>query len=255
MIELYPKPEQRIYFASDFHLGIDARDDTQKREQKIVAWLDACKKDAYAIFLVGDLFDFWFEYKHTIPKGYTRFLGKLAELSDAGIELHIFTGNHDLWMFGYFEKELGAKVYHEPQELMIHEQLILIGHGDGVGPGDKGYKMLKRIFTHPFYQWLFHWLHPNIGIGIANFWSGRSRAKANNHEQIFLGEEEWIWSYCKEMQKRKAHAYYLFGHRHLPLTLEVPPGGTYINLGEWLHSYSYAIYESGEIKLKYWNAS
>lgn len=255
MIELKPQPQQCIYFASDFHLGVDAKHNSKRREQEIVKWLEKCRKDAHAIFLVGDLFDFWFEYKQTIPKGYTRFLGKLAELSDDGIQIHIFTGNHDLWMFGYLEKELGAKVYREPQQLKINDVLIWIGHGDGIGPGDKGYKFLKRIFTNPFYQWLFQWMHPNIGIGLAHFWSGKSRAQANNHEQKFLGDDEWIWSYCKTMQQKQPYHYYIFGHRHLPLTLDVPPGGTYINLGEWLHSYSYAVYENGEIKLEYWDAS
>lgn len=185
MIELQPKPQQRIYFASDFHLGVNARHSSLEREKEIVKWLEKCRHDAQAIFLVGDLFDFWFEYKHSIPKGYTRFLGKLAELSDDGIELHIFTGNHDLWMFGYLEKELGAKVYREPQQLKINDVLIWIGHGDGIGSGDKGYKFLKRIFTNSFYQWLFQWLHPNIGIGLAHFWSGKSRAQTKNHEQEF----------------------------------------------------------------------
>lgn len=241
---------QKAYFASDFHLGIPNAEKSRERELKIIRWLDECKKDAHSIFLVGDLFDFWFEYKTTIPKGFSRFQGKLAEIADAGIELHIFTGNHDLWMFGYFEAEFNAKVYTEPIELQINDTSVYLGHGDGLGPGDGGYKFLKKVFTNNFFQWCFHWLHPNVGIGLANFWSGKSRAQANNTEQRFLGEDEWLWAYSKELEKKSHHDYYIFGHRHLPLNLEVAKNSRYINLGEWLHSYTYAVFESDKIELK-----
>ncbi len=252
-IELNPEQNQKIYFASDFHLGVDAKLTSKQREKRIIHWLDECKKDASAIFLVGDLFDFWFEYKRTIPKGFSRFQGKLAEIVDEGIDLFIFTGNHDLWMFGYFEEEIGAKVIYEPIELKINKTSILIGHGDGVGPGDEGYKFLKRIFTNRFFQWCFHRLHPNFGIGIANFWSQKSRAQANNTEQTFQGESEWLWSFSKETEKTHHYDYYIFGHRHLPLELEAGPNSTYINLGEWLTNETYAVYESDQIKLKTFN--
>jgi len=242
--------KEKVYFASDFHLGVPDYATSLMREKRIIRWLDNCKKDAKAIFLVGDLFDFWFEYKHTVPKGYARFMGKLAELSDSGIELHVFVGNHDLWMFGYFERELNAKVYYDPIEVNINGKLIYVGHGDGLGPGDKGYKQLKKIFTNSFFQWCFNWLHPNIGIGLANFWSSKSRAQANNVEQQFLGDEEWLWQYAKVMEATKHHDYYVFGHRHLPLNLEVGNASRYINLGEWLTQYTYAVFEEGELKLK-----
>ena len=212
--------------------------------------MDKCQRDAHSIFLVGDLFDFWFEYKTTIPKGFSRFQGKLAEIADAGIELHIFTGNHDLWMFGYFEKEFGAKVYTEPIELQINDTSVYVGHGDGLGPGDQGYKFLKKVFTNSFFQWCFHWLHPNVGMGLANFWSGKSRAQANNTEQRFLGEDEWLWAYTKELEAQQHRDYYIFGHRHLPLDLQVADNSKYINLGEWLNFNTYAIYENGKIDLK-----
>lgn len=241
---------QKVYFASDFHLGVPDYETSFSREKKIIRWLDECKKDAKAIFLVGDLFDFWFEYKHTIPKGFTRFLGKLAELSDQGIELHVFVGNHDLWMFGYFEKELNAKVHFNPIKVNINNQSLYVGHGDGLGPGDKGYKRLKKIFTNSFFQWCFHWLHPNIGVGLANFWSSKSRAQANNVEQKFLGEKEWLWQYAQHHEKKEHHDYYVFGHRHLPLNLEVGEKSRYINLGEWISQYTYAVYEEDELRLK-----
>lgn len=240
---------EKVYFASDFHLGAPDHETSLVREKRIVKWLNGCMKDAKAIFLVGDLFDFWFEYKHTIPKGHARFLGKLGEIVDAGIELHIFVGNHDLWMFGYFEKEFGAKVYYEPLEFSINNKTLYVGHGDGLGPGDKGYKRLKKIFTNPFFQWCFNWLHPNIGVSLANFWSSKSRAQANNVEQKFLGDDEWLWQYAKYLETQAHRDYYVFGHRHLPLELEVGENSQYINLGEWISQYTYAVFEGNELKL------
>jgi len=241
---------EKVYFASDFHLGVPDYETSLAREKRIIHWLDVCMVDAKAIFLVGDLFDFWFEYKHSVPKGYLRFLGKLAQISDAGIDLHIFVGNHDLWMFGYLEKELNAKVYHEPQELRINNKKLLIGHGDGLGPGDKGYKRLKKVFTNSFFQWCFNWLHPNVGIGIANYWSSKSRAQANNVEQKFLGDDEWLWQYAKSVEEHTHYDYYVFGHRHLPLDLEVGNNSRYINLGEWLSQNTYAVFCEDQLKLK-----
>lgn len=245
---------KKVYFASDFHLGAPNYEKSRTREVKIIRWLDSIKADAHAIFLVGDLFDFWFEYKTTVPKGYTRFLGKLAELSDLGIELHIFTGNHDLWMFGYFEKELNAKVYYDPISIQIAQKKLFIGHGDGLGPGDEGYKRLKKIFTNRVSQWMFGWLHPDIGIGLANFWSSKSRAQANHVEQKFLGKDEWLWQFAKDTEEDIHHDFYVFGHRHLPLDLEVTDRSRYINLGEWLNHFTYAVFEKNELKLKTFEA-
>lgn len=249
-MKLSPNANQKVYFASDFHLGAPDKSTSRTREDKIIRWLDACKKDAHAIILVGDLFDFWFEYKSTIPKGFSRFQGKLAEIVDAGIELVVFTGNHDLWMFGYLEEEIGAKIIYDPIQLFLNDTKLYIGHGDGIGPEDKGYKVLKKVFRNNFFQWAFRWLHPNIGIGVANFWSGKSRAQANNTEQTFMGDDEWLWTFSKEMEIKEHHDYYIFGHRHLPLDLEVGNNSKYINLGEWMNFCTYAVYENGQIELK-----
>lgn len=249
-MKLSPAPNQKVYFASDFHLGVPDKVSSKAREQKIVRWLDQCKKDAHAIFLVGDLFDFWFEYKSTVPKGFARFQGKLAEIVDSGIELFIFTGNHDLWMFGYLEEEIGAKIIYDPIKLFLNNTKVFIGHGDGIGPGDKGYKLLKKVFRNRLFQWSFRWLHPNIGIAVANFWSGASRAQANDNDKTFLGDDEWLWSFSKEMEKTEHHDYYIFGHRHLPLDLDVTNSSKYINLGEWLNYCTYAVYQDGNIELK-----
>jgi len=199
--------------------------------------------------LVGDLFDFWFEYKKTIPRGFSRFFGKLAEISDSGIPLIIFTGNHDMWMYGYFEEELKAKVIYDPIQMTLNDTKVYIGHGDGLGPGDKGYKFLKKIFRNRFFQWCFSWLHPNVGIGLADYWSRRSRAQANDTEQTFLGDHEWLWNYAKEIEQQEHHDAYIFGHRHLPLELEVGTNSRYYKLGEWLSVCTYLEYD-GQCTLK-----
>ncbi|HTJ50972.1 MAG TPA: UDP-2,3-diacylglucosamine diphosphatase [Cyclobacteriaceae bacterium] len=242
---------KKIFFASDFHLGVPNHAESVAREKRIMAWLDSVKDEAHSIYLLGDIFDFWFEYKHAIPKGYTRFLGKLGELRDAGIPIFFFTGNHDMWMFDYFPAELGIPIYREPQELEIGNQKLLIGHGDGLGPGDGTYKILKRIFNSSICQWLFARIHPNLGIGIANMWSRQSRISNMKREEKFNGEEnEFLWVYCKELEQKHHHDYYIFGHRHLPLDLKVNDQSRYINIGEWVHFNTYAVYDGKTAELK-----
>lgn len=244
---------KRIYFASDFHLGVPDHDTSLIREKRIVSWLDTVRHDAHSIYLLGDVFDFWFEYRYTVPKGYVRLLGKLAEIRDAGIPVVLFTGNHDLWMFDYFPRELGIPVHHDPQLLLVGGQRLLIGHGDGLGPGDHTYKLLKRyFFRNRFAQWLFQWLHPNIGMRIANAWSRRSRiANIKKEQEKFYGEQgEFLLLYCKELEKKTHHDFYVFGHRHLPLTLKVNDKSTYINLGEWVNFNTYGVYDGATVELK-----
>ncbi|MBX9852288.1 MAG: UDP-2,3-diacylglucosamine diphosphatase [Cytophagaceae bacterium] len=241
---------KKIFFASDFHLGAPNATESLSREKKIVQWLSSIQPQAHAIFLVGDIFDFWFEYKHAIPKGFIRIQGKLAEIRDAGIPVVFFTGNHDMWMFDYFTKELGIPVFRKPLEYKIQNKSFLIGHGDGLGPGDHTYKFLKKFFSSKVCQWLFGWLHPNIGIGFANFCSKNSRISQKKKEDKFLGDDEWLYIYCKEKEKEKHHDYYIFGHRHLPLDLKVGDHSRYINLGEWVNYYSYAVFDGGKLELK-----
>jgi UDP-2,3-diacylglucosamine hydrolase len=242
---------KKIFFASDFHLGVPDYESSLQRERQIVQWLDDIKDDAHSIYLLGDIFDFWFEYKYTIPKGYIRLLGKLAELRDAGIPIFFFTGNHDMWMFDYFPKELGIPVYRKPTLLEVGTHKILIGHGDGLGPGDRTYKILKKFFNSSICQWLFARLHPNFGITIANVWSRKSRITNNKREEKFEGEAgEFLWVYCSEMEKITHHDFYIFGHRHLPLNLKVGAGSTYVNLGEWVHFKTYAVYDGTNVELR-----
>jgi UDP-2,3-diacylglucosamine hydrolase len=242
---------KKVFFASDFHLGAPNSETSKIRERKIIRWLDNIEEEAAAIFLVGDLFDFWFEYGKVIPKGFIPFISKISQLRDKNIPVYFFTGNHDLWMKGYFTEELGIPVFHEPIELKIGNVSMMVGHGDGLGPGDHKYKFLKKVFVHPLSKWLFKWLHPDIGIKIAHAWSGHSRiTNIEKDENRFLGDDEWLWAYCKEVEQTHHHDFYIFGHRHLPLELEVGENSTYFNLGEWVSQYTYLEFDGNKPILK-----
>ena len=242
---------KKIYFASDFHLGVPSFELSLVREKKIVRWLDSIKADAEEIYLVGDIFDFWWEYKYTIPKGQTRLLGKIAELTDSGIKVHFFTGNHDLWMRDYFIEELGVTVNKAPIRKIYNHKSFVIGHGDGLGPGDGWYKFLKKCFMNPFLIWCFNALHPNIGFWIARRSSKRSRIVTGDSDKEFLGDDnEWLLTYCKEEIKKEHTDFYIFGHRHLPLDLKVSETSRYINLGEWINYCSYAVFDGEKLESK-----
>ena len=246
---------KKVYFLSDFHLGAPNDTESRKREDRLVRFLQDARKDAGIIFIVGDIFDFWFEYKTVVPKGFVRILGTLAQIADEGIQLHIFTGNHDLWMQDYLSKELNAKLYFEPQTFTIQNKQFLIGHGDGLGPGDEGYKRLKKIFTNPICQWLFRWLHPDAGIQLANYFSRKSRAKTGNADELFLGEEkEWLILYTKEKAKTMAVDFFIFGHRHYAIDLKISDKSRYINLGDWIRLNTYAVFDGTDLQLLTWEA-
>lgn len=242
---------KKIYFASDFHLGVPSYESSLAREKRLVTWLDSIKNDAAEIYLVGDLFDFWFEYKTVIPKYFTRLLGKLAELRDNDIPITFFTGNHDMWMFGYFEEELGIPVIREPIDREINGKKFHIGHGDGLGPGDNGYKFIKKVFASKLCQWLFRWLHPDIGIGIANYFSGTSRKKTGDSDAKFLGEEnEWLVIYSREKLQQQHYDFFIYGHRHLPMEVALNENSKYINLGDWINHFTYAVFDGENVELK-----
>ena len=241
---------KKIYFASDFHLGVPDDESSKKREKLLVKWLESIRHDAHSVYLLGDTFDFWFEYKHTIPKGFTRFLGKLAEIRDAGIPIFMFIGNHDMWMFDYFPRELGIPVIREQQVLVVGKQKLLIGHGDGLGPGDRFYKILRAgLFHNRFFQWVFNWVHPNLGMALAHAWSKSSRISNLKKEQFQNEKNEFLFAYCTEMEKTQHFDYYIYGHRHLPLDLPVGPSSRYINLGEWVNFTTYAVYDGVKVGL------
>lgn len=242
---------KKIYFSSDNHLGAPDQESSKKREKKYIRWLDEIKEDAAAIFHLGDLFDFWFEYKHVVPKGFVRLLGKLAEISDQGIPIYFFVGNHDLWMRDYFEKELNITVFHKPKEFTFNNKLFLIGHGDGLGPGDKGYKRMKKVFTNPLAKWLYRWLHPDLGVPLGKYMSLNNKTISGDEDAQFLGEDhEWLVQYAKRELKTKHYDYFVFGHRHLPMEVALNQGATYLNLGEWITHYTYGVFDGKHLELK-----
>jgi len=237
-------PGKKIYFLSDFHLGAPDAASSLIREKKVVEFLEKIRKDAHQIFIVGDMFDFWYEYRKVVPKGHVRLLGKLAEITDSGIPIHFFVGNHDMWMKDYLLQELNIPVYFEPKPFTFNGKEFLIGHGDGLGPGDHGYKAMKKVFRNRFCQWLFRILPPYVGMGLANYLSRRSRESTGKHEEIFLGEDkEWLIIYSKEILQQRHYDYFIFGHRHLPIDFRLNGNGRYINLGDWITYYTYAYFD------------
>ena len=242
---------KKIYFASDQHFGAPTPELSFPREQKFVRWLDEVKHDAEAIFLLGDLFDFWFEYKTVVPRGFVRVLGKLAEIRDSGILVYFFVGNHDLWMADYFEKELNIPTFRDNQEFTFSNKTFLIGHGDGKGPGDKGYKRMKKVFEAPFSKWLYRWLHPDVGMKLAQYLSVKNKMISGDEDVTFLGEDkEWLILYAKKKLETKHYNYFIFGHRHLPMQIEVGPNSEYINLGDWIGYFTYGVFDGENFELK-----
>lgn len=252
---------KKIYFLSDFHLGAPDHASSLVREKLLVQFLDGIKQDAAEIFLVGDMFDFWYEYRTVVPKGFTRLLGKLAELSDSGIRLHFFVGNHDMWMRDYFKTELNTELYFEPVTIQRNGRILRIGHGDGLGPGDHGYKRLKKLFRNPVAKWLFGIFPPAAGMGIANYLSRRSRAQTGTSEEVFLGEDkEWLVIYCREQLALQPVDYFIFGHRHLAIDLHLKDTASgrearYINLGDWIRYFTYAVLDGTEMQLLSYNGN
>ena len=243
---------KKIYFASDQHFGAPTPKESKVREAKFIRWLDDIKKDAQVLFLMGDLFDFWHEWQHVIPKGYVRLLGKLAELKDSGIELYFFVGNHDLWMKSYFEDELEVPVYFTKKYYEVSGKNFLLAHGDGLGPGDKGYKRMKKLFTNPVAQWFFKWLHPDISMRIALYLSQKNKMISGEEDKEFLGEDkEFLIIYAKEKLKTEKIDYFIFGHRHLPMVLNLNAGQSkYINLGDWIGYFTYGVFDGDHFELK-----
>lgn len=242
------------YFITDAHLG--SGDDTLQREKDIVRWLDSIEPEAERIIMLGDIFDFWFTYKHAVPRGFVRLLGKMAEMADRGVEFHFFIGNHDMWLFDYLEKEIGVIMHKEPEMMEIGGKLFLIGHGDGMGNQDRSYNILKRVFRGPLNQWLFARIHPNIGFPVAHLWSSSSRKKHSHKYNGYFGDDkEGIYIYCKRQQEErmargiKPIDYFLFGHRHTPVTRPLGEA-TYINVGNWIENRDYAVFDGDSCSLK-----
>ncbi len=245
---------KRVYFISDMHLGAGGFDGSLAREQLLVKWLDTIKHDAHAIYLVGDIFDFWHEWNRCAPQGFTRFLGRLAELSDSGIELHFFTGNHDIWTYDYLKREIGFNLYHKEQELNILGKKFYIAHGDGLGPNDRTYKFLKKIFTNKFLQWCFkNLLHPDWSLKWAHAWANSH--KLNSRKPQFYEEQEWLVIHSKEVLQTKHFDYFIYGHRHIPIIYELNANSKFVILGDWINNFSYGVFDGNKFELQYFKNS
>lgn len=241
---------KKIYFLSDFHLGAPNAEASLERERLIIKFLNEIQHETAVLFIVGDMFDFWYEYRKVVPRGYVRLLGKLAEFTDAGIPVHFFVGNHDMWMRDYFQNELNIQVYYDAHEFTFNNKLFHVAHGDGLGPGDHKYKFLKKVFRNPVCQWLFGIVPSRIGIGTADYFSRRSRKATGHSEEEFHGEDnEWLIIYSKEVLKQKKVDFFVFGHRHLPIDFRLPNNSRYINLGDWINYFTYAVFDGTDIKL------
>lgn len=242
---------QRTYFVSDIHLGAPALNNNKEREKLFVSWLDEIKADAKTLYLVGDIFDFWYEYKKVVPRGFTRTLGKLAEMSDMGIEIHFLTGNHDVWVFDYLPTEIGLKLYREPLEVEIDGKQFFIAHGDGLDKDDKGYHFLKKIFTSKILQWFFSRLHPNFALSLGHAWSKKSRLDKGISGEDFKGiENEGMITFAKEWLQTNDTDFFVTGHRHVPLNIELDKNARFINTGDWVNHFTYAVFDGSDIELK-----
>ncbi len=249
MVKTRNKIMKNIYFISDLHLGYPDDETSRKREKKIVGWLESIKNDCEQLFLVGDVFDFWHEWKYVIPKGFTRFLGKLAEFSDSGIPIHFFTGNHDIWTYSYLKDELNIQIYRKPELFEFSGKKFYIAHGDGLGPFDWQYKILKKIFTSRFLQWCFARLHPNFSMFFGLGWS---RANKYREKKLkFQAEKEWLLLYSRELLKQQPEInYFIYGHRHVPVFYPLNNEATFINLGQWISQFNYGIFDGQKMKLE-----
>jgi len=246
---------KKIYFSSDNHLGAPSQKESLVREKIFIEWLDSIKNDAEIIFLLGDLFDFWFEYKEAVPKGFTRVLGKLAELTDSGIKIYFFVGNHDLWMENYFEEELNIKIFRKPELFIFNSKSFFIGHGDGLGPGDYGYKRMKLILSNTFFIKLFRLIHPDIGIRLGKYLSQKNKLISGTEDLKFKGEDkEWLIQYSIKKLEEEHIDYFIFGHRHLPLVHQLKTKSKYINLGDWITHYTYGVFDGKTFNLRTYSA-
>ncbi len=244
------KPGKKIYFISDVHLGAPALSNNHERELLFVAWLDKIKDDAEQLFLLGDIFDFWFEYKKVAPRGFTRALGKIAELADSGVEVHYFTGNHDIWVFDYLPKELGVILHRDEYRVNLWGKRFFLAHGDGLDPTDKGYNLLKKIFTNKPLQWLFARLHPNFAFTLAHKWSERSRLTKGIVGEGFKNEDEGLYKFSKSILEKEHFDFFIFGHRHVLVDLPIGQGSEFILLGEWISLFSYGVFDGEKFELK-----
>ena len=246
-------PGKNVYFLSDAHLGSKLLKDNRQREARLVAFLESVRDECGELYLLGDMFDFWFEYKHAVPKGHVRFLAELARFSDEGVKVHFFTGNHDSWAFGYLSEECGVLLHDRQEEITMNDKRFVVGHGDGLNPRDKGYLFIRGVFHNRFLQRCFRWIHPDCGIALANAWSSHSRLQGNGQIEAdaFQGEDkEEIVDYCKRYLQGRHVDYFIYGHRHYPIDLPLGNGCRYINTGDWITHFTYAVFDGSDVALR-----
>ena len=242
---------QNIYFASDLHLGMQPAEESLRRERLFIEWLEEIRRDARELWLLGDVFDYWFEYRKVVPRGFTRFLGTLASLSDDGIEIHLIPGNHDIWVFDYLPSEISLKVHRKNIRREWNKHTFFLGHGDGLHRGDHSYKMLQRIFKNRVIQWFYARIHPNGSMAFAHWWSAKSRLKhgalgsflgADNEHQVQFAREEY--------KKDPEIGYFVFGHRHIPYDIRIAENSRVICLGDWIGNFTYGVFDGNEFRLE-----
>ena len=252
-----------IYFISDLHLGAGTMTCPLDYERRVVRFLDSIRGDCAELWLLGDVIDYWFEYRHVVPKGFTRFLGKLGELSDSGVRVHWLTGNHDIWIFGYIQEETGAQVHTEGGLFELQGKRVYMAHGDGLGDDNRGYRLMTRFFHSRTAQWLYRWIHPDWATGFAHWWSKKSRLDGPKFPD-YLGEDRehlvlWAKQYLRNVGGRIAEGklpatampdLMLFGHRHIMLDLMLSRQTRMMILGDWLQHFSYAVMRGGEVSLE-----
>lgn len=247
---------KKTYFISDAHLGSLATQDPKEQEKQLCRFLDEIKPQAESLYMLGDIFDFWFEYRNAVPKGFTRLLGKLSELTDNGVAVHFFTGNHDIWCKDYLTKECGVIMHYEPEVVEIEGKTFFLAHGDGLGDRSKSFKFLRVIFHNPFCQWMFRWLHPDLGLPFGLNWAKNSRIKhmqgGTEADPPYMGENhEPLVLFAKHYIKEKPETDYLiFGHRHIELDLMLTRQNRLLILGDWITQFTYAEFSNGELTLK-----
>ena len=243
--------KQNIYFASDLHLGMVPLDNSLHREKLFVQWLDEISKDAKELWLLGDIFDFWFEYKKVVPRGFTRFLGKLATLNDSGVEVHLITGNHDIWVFDYLQKETGLEIHRETVLRSWNNHQFHLGHGDGLHGGDHAYRLLQSTFKNRALQWLYARIHPNGSTTFAQWWSRKSRMKPGSFEEFKTVDDEHQVQFAREQLALEPETeFFIFGHRHIPFDIRISETSRVICLGDWIGNFTYGVFDGTEFHLK-----
>ncbi len=241
---------KKIFFVSDAHLGLPPVEKSRYRERLLVRWLEEKRKDAGAFYLLGDIFDYWFEYKKVVPRGFVRFLGKIAEITDAGIPVYFFTGNHDVWVFDYLPSEIGVEVFRKPIIRDIQGKRFYLAHGDGLGEGERSYKILKSIFTSKILQWLYARIHPNASAAFAHRWSQRSRLSKGNYTP-FLGEQkEHLINHSKKILRDTDIDFFVYGHRHVPYEMQLNEKARVVYLGDWFVNFTFGEFDGEQMHLK-----